>query len=139
LEVETLPPRAQDELRTVDMVISTGCVGYVTNQTFDKLLPTLAGDRPAWIANFVLRMFPFSPIEKVLCRSGYVTEKLSRKTFPQRRFASSEEMEQVLEKLNDNGVDPSGIEAEGELHAEFFLSRPKDEADKMPLPQLLAV
>jgi len=137
LETEPLPGPAKAELAAVDLVVSTGCVGYVTEKTFERLLPAVTQRRPPWIANFVLRMFPFEPIEATLNDWGYVTEKLEGRTFVQRRFSSAEEQEQVLEKLEDRGIDPVGKEAEGQLVAEFFLSRPMPDAASLPLERLL--
>lgn len=137
LENEPLPADMKKELASVDLVTSTGCVGYVTEKTFERLLPTVTRGRRPWFANFVLRMFPFDSIEEYLRTHGYVTEKLEGKTFVQRRFASSEEQEQVLERLRDAGIEPSGKEDQGQLLAEFYLSRPAEEAAERPLAQLL--
>ncbi len=137
LETEPLPGSAKDDLATVDLVVSTGCVGYVTEKTFDRLLPAVTQGHSPWMANFVLRMFPFEPIEQTLDARGYVTEKLEGHTFIQRQFASDEEQEQVLERLHEQGIDPSGMEAEGHLLAEFYLSRPSNEAAGLTVEQLV--
>jgi hypothetical protein len=76
LETEPLPVSAEGELASVDLMISTGCVGYVTERTFEHLLPAVTRVRQPWIANLVLRMFPFDAIEETLYDWGYVTEKL---------------------------------------------------------------
>jgi SAM-dependent methyltransferase len=137
LESEPLPEAAEHELASVDLVTSTGCIGYVTEKTFNRLLPAvMKGQRP-WFANFVLRMFPFDYIEETLRESGYVTEKMEGQTFVQREFASAEEQEQVLEQLREQGIDPSGKETEGYLLAEFYLSRPLNEAGKTLSDQLV--
>ena len=78
----------------------------MTEKSFARLLPTLTQGRPPWIANFVLRLFPFDAIEATLNDWGYVTEKLEGQTFVQRRFASADEQEQVLEQLGDQGIGP---------------------------------
>ena len=75
LETEPLPARAKEELEPVDLVVSTGCVGYVTEKTFDRLLPAVTQGRPPWLANFVLRMFPFDAIEATLSDRGYVIDR----------------------------------------------------------------
>ncbi len=138
LETEPLPGPAKADLAAIDLVTSTGCVGYVTEKSFDRLLPAITqGERP-WLANFVLRMFPFDAIEETLDEWGYVTEKLTNETFVQRRFASSEEQNQVMDQLRDQGVDPAGKESEGNLLAEFYLWRPREDAAAMPLERLLA-
>ena len=137
LETEPLPGPAKEKLAAVDLVVSTGCIGYVTEKTFERLLPVVTQGRPPWMANFVLRMFPIEPIEETLNDWGYVTEKLEGQTFVQRRFASAEEQEQVFEQLHEQGVDPIGKETEGHLLAEFYLSRPMRDAAKLPVERLL--
>jgi hypothetical protein len=138
LETEPLPETAAEELAAVDLMISTGCVGYVTEKSFERLLPAVTQGQSPWIGNFVLRMFPFDAIEGTLGGWGYVTEKLEGRTFPQRRFASDEEQELMLKQLQLCGVDPTGKEEEGQLLAEFYLSRPAEEAEEIPIGRLLA-
>ena len=138
LETGPLPEAATEILAMVDLVTSTGCVGYVTEKSFKRLLPAVTQGRSPWIGNFVLRMFPFDPIEETLQDWGYVTEKLEGRTFVQRRFASAEEREQVLEQLRERGIDPTGKETEGNLLAEFYLSRPANEVAEAPIERLLA-
>ena len=138
LENAPLSAPAREDLAPVDLVTSTGCVGYVTEKSFNRLLPAITRNGPAWQANFVLRMFPFDAIEQTLSERDYVTEKLEDRTFLQRRFTSAEEQERVLEQLDELGIDPTGKEADGYLHAEFYLSRPKVEARQMPVENLFS-
>jgi len=136
LETNLLSATAKEELASVDLVASTGCVGYVTEKSFERLLPAITQGRSPWMGNFVLRMFPFDAIEETLNDWGYVTEKLADQTFFQRRFASTHEQDQMLEQLSDRGIDPTGMEAEGDVLAEFYLSRPIKDAAEMPLERL---
>lgn len=138
LETQALPEAAKENLAQVDLVTSTGCIGYVTERSFERLLPPMTQGRSPWIANFVLRMFPFDMIEETLSDWGYVTEKLEGRSFIQRRFAGTDEQAEVLEQLRDLGVDPTGQETEGNLVAEFYLSRPADDVAAAPLERLLA-
>ena len=139
LEEHSLPDALMPDLADVDLMTSTGCIGYVTEKTFERLLPVVTkGGRAPWMANFVLRLWAFEPIEEALSDWGYVTEKLEDRTFKQRRFVSDEEREQVLQRLRERGIDPSGKEAEGHLHTEFYLSRPADEIGQVSLTTLLA-
>ena len=137
LETEPLPGEAREDLAPIDLVTSTGCVGYVTEKSFDRLLPAVTQGRSPWMGNFVLRLFPFDPIEETLNDWGYVTEKLEGRTFVQRQFVSTEEEERVLEQLRERGIDPTGKETEGHLLAEFYLSRPTDEVAATPIERLL--
>ncbi len=119
-------PEVAAVLDDADLVISTGCIGYVGESTFKNILEVNAPNRP-WMAHFVLRMFPFAPIEDVLQSYGYLTSKLEEQTFLQRRFASEEEQEHVLERLSALGLEAHGLESEGWYHAEAFISWPAEE------------
>ncbi|GIL02322.1 MAG: methyltransferase type 12 [Alphaproteobacteria bacterium] len=117
-----------------DLIISTGCIGYVTQASLARLIEAAEPGRP-WMAHFVLRMFPFAPIEEMLAEHGYVTEKLDG-VFPQRRFASPEEQAHVLDNLDRLGLDPTGLEASGWYYAELHVSRPPADAG-LPLDTLV--
>ncbi len=97
-------PEVAAVLDDADLVISTGCIGYVGESTFKGILEVNAPRKP-WMVHFVLRMFPFGEIEETLGAFGYVTEKVEDQTFLQRRFASEEEQEHVLERLSGLGID----------------------------------
>jgi SAM-dependent methyltransferase len=116
-----------DEQRAVlagaDLVVSTGCFGYVTDKTLGRVLDSCADRRP-WMAHFVLRMFSFAPVAENLAELGYETVQIER-PFRQRRFATAEERAQVLDALVTAGVDPSGLEADGWLYATLHVSRPR--------------
>ncbi|MBL7502639.1 class I SAM-dependent methyltransferase [Frankia sp. CNm7] len=134
----TEPERAR--LAGVDLVISTGCLGYVTGRTLSRIVTAAAGPDAApgsgeaaggggpglpWMAHFTLRMFPFDPIAETLAGFGYQTVAVDR-FFEQRRFASRRERDQVLTTLAGIGVDPRGLEADGWLYAQLFISRPPE-------------
>jgi hypothetical protein len=139
LETEPLLALAAKKLERIDLVMSTGCVGYVTEKSFECILGAVSASSMPWIANFVLRMFPFNAIEKELDNWGYVTEKLEGKTFFQRKFISDDEQDKVIQQLSELGVDPAGNESEGNFFAEFYLSRPRVDIAEMPLEALLSV
>lgn len=122
LEAHDPSPTQRTVLSTAEIVISTGCVGYVTDRTITRIIDATDGRMP-WMAHFVLRMFPFDAIGESLADRGYETVRLER-LFRQRRFASSEEQSLVLDTLSDIGVDPTGVEDSGWLYAELFFSRP---------------
>lgn len=126
LEESALDSREASLLDDVDLVMSTGCIGYVTEASVGKILEATENHRP-WMAHAVLRMFSFEPYRQMLDDRGYVTEQLDG-TLLQRKFASTEEQEHVLENLEALGIDPEGYESEGWYHANFFVSRPADEA-----------
>lgn len=109
-------------LAAADIVISTGCVGYVTEKTLTRVALAHPRRRP-WMAHFVLRMFSFEPIAAELAALGYRTERAPG-VFEQRRFASDSERTQVLNTLAANGIDTDGQESTGWLLANLYISRP---------------
>jgi hypothetical protein len=118
----------------VDLITTTGGVGYVSERTFDRLLG-LAPER-VWVAAFCLRTYDYGPIIETLSTHGLQTERLPR-TFTQRRFTGPEEKQWAVAEVGKRGVDPAGKEADGYYHAEFYLSRPASEVERRPLAQLL--
>ncbi|UAK30461.1 class I SAM-dependent methyltransferase [Nocardia asteroides] len=109
-------------LASADLVVSTGCIGYVTEKTLTRVATAHPRRRP-WMAHFVLRMFDFAPIEAELAALGYRTEQAPG-LYEQRRFASATEQAQVLNTLSANGIDTTGREDQGWLYANLYISRP---------------
>jgi SAM-dependent methyltransferase len=121
------PTEAQRRvLGSADLVTSTGCVGYITERTLLRVVRA-HGRRLPWMVHFVLRMFDYESIAARLAGLGYRTERAPG-TFRQRRFASPDEQEQVLNTLSAKGVDPSGVEEDGWLHAQLYVSLPESAA-----------
>lgn len=123
LEQHDPTPPQRDQLADADLVVSTGCLGYVGERTLRRVAEA-SGQRKPWMAHFVLRMFPFDGVAASLAALGYETVHVDG-VFEQRRFASPRERSQMLDTLSSTGVDPAGLEAEGWLYAELFLSRPR--------------
>lgn len=121
----------------VDIVVSTGCVGYVTETTFAHLVGAMR--KPPWVVSFVLRMFDFAPVARVLNQWGLRTEKLETAAFVQRRFRDEEEAYAVLDVLDRRGIDAAGFEADGLYFAELFVSRPDGDIRAAPLAKCITV
>lgn len=139
LENRDLTPDEAAALADVDIIVSTGCIGYVTSKTFERVLAAIRPGRKPWVASFVLRMFPFDGIEATLNRHGLVTELYEGATFVQRRFANREEMEATIRAVETRGIDTDGQEAEGLFHADLFISRPAEEIERKPIQKLVTV
>jgi SAM-dependent methyltransferase len=139
LERFSVAPAEVESLDDIDMIISTGCVGYVSQKTFQRILDLRRRPGVPWLANFVLRVFPFEPIADELKHYGLITEKLEGVTFVQRRFHSRDEFEATLSALRARDIDPTGKETEGLLHAELFVSRPPEDAAALPLAEMVSV
>ncbi|WP_330319944.1 class I SAM-dependent methyltransferase [Streptomyces clavifer] len=122
LETDDPTPDQRARLAGTDLVISTGCIGYVTERTLTRVVHA-QGERRPWMAHFVLRMFPFGPVEDALTGLGYRTV-LVDDVFKQRRFADPQEKALVLERMAAAGVDARGREEEGWMYAQLYVSRP---------------
>ncbi len=119
----------------VDLIATTGGVGYVTEKTFDRLLQVAKPSTQ--VAAFCLRTYDYGPIAQTLAAHGLVTESMTR-TFRQRRFVDPDEQQWAIDRVRDRGLDPSGREDDGYYHADFHLSRPADTVSKHPIDELLA-
>lgn len=137
LETGDLSPQDAAIIAQANVVLSTGAIGYVTHQTYRKLLDAVM--ERAWVISFVLRMFPYDDFITAFAERGMVTEKLSNTTFVQRRFRDEEEFRACRSVLASRGIDTHGIEDEGLFQAELFLSRPKADALVLPLDDLVTV
>src|SRR3990167_7526103 len=137
LEADALSAREAAVLAPVDVLLSTGAIGYVTERTYRKLLDAVT-DTP-WVISFVLRMFPYQAFIDAFAERGMVTERLTGATFVQRRFRDAEEFEKCLAMLEAQGIDPRGLESEGLFQAELFLSRPAADAKAAPLEDIVTV
>ena len=137
LETDTLSARDATVIAPVDVLLSTGSIGYVTERTYDTLLDAVSSS--SWVISFVLRMFPYDGFIESFARRGLVTERLRGATFVQRRFRDEAEFEQTLASLEAQGIDPTGIESEGLFQAELFLSRPEADVRAAPLDDIVSV
>jgi hypothetical protein len=139
LESREPTPAEAELLAGVDIIVSTGCVGYVTSQTFRRLAKVARQGRAPWVASFVLRMFPYDVIAATLAEQGLVTEPYEGATFVQRRFADREEMEAAIRAVEARGLDSFGHETEGLYQANLFISRPRQEIERRPIQELVTV
>jgi hypothetical protein len=136
-------PDEVELLSDVDIVISTGCVGYVTSKTLERIAKLTRKGRKSrngiWAANFVLRMFPFDRIAAMLAEHGLVTEFYEGATFVQRCFAGREEMKAAIQAVEARGLDTDGHEIDRVYHSNLFVSRPAEEIERRPLRELISV
>ncbi|MEU9114047.1 hypothetical protein AB0D04_20245 [Streptomyces sp. NPDC048483] len=125
----------RQSLAGIDLITVTGGVGYISERTYARLLDCMSS--PPWVASFVLRTVPYEQISALLARAGLVTEKLTTRTFRQRRFADGDERRATFAALAARGLSTVGKEADGFYHAELYLSRPAADAAALPLAELL--
>ena len=137
LETASLSPEQARIAGRANVLLATGSVGYVTENTYLKLLGAM--DPAPWIVSFVLRMFPYEALAAAFEKRNLVTEKLQGATFVQRRFRDVEEFESTISTLEEHGIDVAGFESEGLFHADLFVSRPEADVQVAPLEELVTV
>ncbi len=125
LEEDDPTPEQVELMSGADLLVSTGCIGYVGVPTMVQILDATGDSRP-WMAHFVMRMFDFTPIRNALTQRRYVTR---RGTIPvyQRKFASPDEQEEIVNRLVAMGRDPHGLEDNGSAYADLYISRPAND------------
>ena len=130
----------RDAVGNVGLITVTGGVGYVWERTFDRVLRSVTEARldgaAPWVATLPARLVDYEPLSDLFSGYGLVTERLTARTFPQRRFADANERDHALRELAKLGVDPAGKEEEGWYHADLYLSRPADQASQASVDEL---
>ncbi|MFI7102639.1 hypothetical protein ACIBK8_25150 [Streptomyces sp. NPDC050161] len=135
LETDEPSPQLRAALAGTDLITVTGGVGYISERTFGHLIDSM--DSPPWVAAFVLRTVSYRPVSALLARAGLVTEKLTTRTFRQRRFADGDERRAAFTALAGHGLTTHGKEADGFYHADLYLSRPAADVALLPMSELI--
>ena len=127
-ENSDITPNAEEcsWLRSCNLLISTGAIGYVTDRTIAHVVQHAGKDHPSEfgpLAVFtILRMFEARPIRDVFENLGFRFEKVPGIMLPQRRFTDKNEREGVLKILHDKGVNTREWEDLGKQFAELFIA-----------------
>jgi len=131
LEKENLPTK---EIPSFDLVIATGCIGYIGYKAFAHLFESIKKqqsknsqsdkDKPIF-AFSVLRIFDMKKIQQTFDYYGYFLAKAELDPIRQRRFSDSDEKNQTISLLNDKGIDTKGLEEDGHFYANFYVASPK--------------
>lgn len=134
LEAEKL--NLLESLPKIDIVIATGCVGYIGYKTFLNLLKVIKNRQTnsnesktkytsPIFAFSVLRMFDMKDIEEVFKMYGYSVVKSDIKPIRQRNFSDPKEKIQTVLRLQGMGIDTEKYEDEGSFYADFYIARSK--------------
>lgn len=126
-------PNEEDSawLRSCNLLISTGAIGYVTERTLDVVLRLLGKNYPGDFGPFavvtILRMFDPSPIETVFEEHGFSFGPIPGVRLPQRRFTDAAERQKVLSVLHDRGIGTHDWEDGGKQYADLFIAAPRQQ------------
>lgn len=130
LESGNLPIK---EIPRSDMIIATGCIGYIGFKAFSNLFELIKKqqseseklEKGPFFAFSVLRIFDMEKIEKTFDYYGYSLVKSDIKPIRQRRFSDSEEKRKTIHLLQGKGIDTKGFEDDGYFYADFYIASPK--------------
>ncbi len=125
-----------EPLPKIDMVIATGCVGYIGYKAFLNLLKVIKNRQsnsneseteyvPPIFAFSVLRMFDMKDIEEVFKIYGYSIVKSDIEPIRQRSFSDPKEEAQTILLLHSMGINTKNYEDDGNFYADFYIARSK--------------
>ncbi|GLK82905.1 methyltransferase type 12 [Ancylobacter defluvii] len=126
LETEQLSLEDREALRDADLIISTGCVGYATAQTFQRVYEATAATRP-WVASFAMHPFGYGEIAAMLAEFGLVTIESAHLRQRQRWFSTEHERASILALMAEQGMDDRLERTTGYIYAAFHLSTPRED------------
>ena len=126
-----------ESLPKMDVVIATGCIGYIGYKAFSNLLKVIKNrqsnsiesetDYIAPIFAFsVLRMFDMDDIKEVFEMNDYSIVKSDIKSIRQRNFSDPKEKAQTISILHDMGIDTEKYEDDGNFYADFYIAKSKN-------------
>jgi hypothetical protein len=124
-------------LPKTDIVIATGCVGYIGHKAFLNLLKVIKNRQSNSIeskteyvtpifAFSVLRMFDMKNIEEAFATYGYSIVKSDIKPIIQRSFSDPKEKAQTVSLLHGMGIDTEKYEDDGNFYADFYIAKSKN-------------
>jgi hypothetical protein len=121
----------------IDLVIATGCIGYIGYKAFSNILvgiknsqsnstdPEIEHTAPIF-AFTVLRMFDMGDIQEIFKRHNYSLVKIDLDPICQRNFSTPEEKMKTCSLLHGMGIDTKKYEDEGKFYADYYVARPKN-------------
>jgi len=135
LEAEKL--NLLESLPKMDIVIATGCIGYIGYKAFSNLLKVIKNRQSNSIeseteyiapifAFSVLRMFDMEDIEEVFETYDYSIVKSDIKPIRQRNFSDPKEKAQTVSLLHDMEINTKKYEDGGNFYADFYIAKSKN-------------
>jgi len=121
----------------IDVVIATGCIGYIGYKAFANLLKLIKNRQSNYIesekeyvapifAFSVLRMFSMEDIEEVFEMYDYSIVKSDIKPIHQRSFSDAKEKNQTISILHGMKVNTEKYEDDGNFYADFYIAKSKN-------------
>ena len=145
VNLENDNPNMPEEFFPIDLVIATGCVGYIGYRSFGRLFEILneyqakvestqKSPRITPIFAFsILRIFPIDKITRAFDYYGLALKKSEMEPICQRRFVNEDEMQQTISLLQDSGIATSNLEEMGSFFADFYVGCPIEKKQELSL------
>lgn len=126
LEKESISPTFQKTIYESDLIISTGCVGYIGWKSFAKIFSNIESEKmPLPVFAFtVLRIFPMKDIKRVFRENNFELIKTKIGPLKQRHFYDEVEMNDTLDLLKRRNIDTKNLEDTGYYFADFYVGGP---------------
>ncbi|WP_313904219.1 hypothetical protein [Rhizobium leguminosarum] len=126
LEDRELSIRESCDIAGADIIISTGCVGYVTARTFARVYKATAASRP-WVVSFAMRPFSYDDIAAALQDFGLETRHVEQFRQRQRRFSTPAEQQEIATAMIKRGIEDHVERTTGYIYASCYVSSLLDE------------
>jgi hypothetical protein len=121
----------------IDVVIATGCIGYIGYKAFANILKVIKNrqsnytkSKKEYIAPIfafsVLRMFDMEDIEEVFNMHDYSIIKKDINPIRQRNFSDPKEKAKTISILQDMKINTKKYEDDGNFYADFYIAKPKN-------------
>lgn len=143
LNTSEVPSEKKELFQKADLVVATGCIGYIKDVGFARILsqiePPRQGSHPLPLFAFsVLRIFDLEPFRKVFAAKGYELIRVSPEPVPQRSFFDLREQNESLKHLEARGIQTGPYEEKtGQFFADLYVAVPEwyaAEVEKLPWP-----
>ena len=123
-----------ESLPKMDVVIATGCIGYIGYKSFSNLLKVIKNrqlnsiqSETEYIAPIfafsVLRIFDMEDIEEVFKKYNYTIVKSDTKPIRQRNFSDPKEKVQTVSLLHEMEINTKRYEDDGNFYADFYIAK----------------
>lgn len=128
LEKESIPNKLQQVMQDIDLIISTGCVGYIGWKSFVKIFQKIGSGRdPLPVFAFtILRIFPSDDIERVFRENNFELVKTRIGPLKQRRFYDENEKNDTIRLLKSRNIETRNLEDTGYYFADLYVGGPKN-------------
>lgn len=137
LEEKDLPAPIAAQAEHCDLVTVTGGMGYISSETFEKVLDCTETDELPWVVSFPLCSVPIDEFVETFEQYDLTVETWDDFTFPQRLYSSETERTRMEAAITAAGhVAPEEFD-ENFVPSRLLMARPDDEARKVPMADLI--